>query len=446
MDSPIDDSYMLGIDYKHKNLNDFIKSLSFKSYYSFVDHLMTNGFANSTYVRPNYPGIDARTPVTSNTMGGKFELGMTPNDKLLVYAGVDADIIKRDGTKTVYVNINVNTGQPLNNQIVKEFKVWQDATISDYGFFTEASYKLNKQFTATSGFRADYVMAGMDDPDPGFEALYGGQIKDVTDVTLGGNIAVKYKHNGLQTQLAYGRGTRTPSMIERYIYRFVIGVDSREYIGNPYLKPEINNQIEFSVNKKWKKVNIGTSVFYSKMQNYITAVLNSAFTGTGGGCSGEAPKAPKQYWNVNANQYGFDAYFNIEIIKGLKYTTDIAFTKATNETFEEPLAQVAPLSSHIALKYETKKYWFDLRTELVAEQASFSTSFNESKTPGHQTIDLRLGYRVLKGLTVGGAALNIFDEAYYNHLNFSFTNADENNGRRIFEPGRSFSIYAKYKF
>lgn len=128
------------------------------------------------------------------------------------------------------------------------------------------------------------------------------------------------------------------------------------------------------------------------------------------------------------------------------FKSDIAYTKAYNETFDEPLAQVAPMSGHIGLKYEKEKYWIDFRSELVATQSDFSTAFNESETPGHTTFDLRLGYKPMKGFSIGGAILNIMDEAYYNHLNFSFANADEYNGRKIYEVGRSFSVYAKYDF
>jgi len=407
---------------------------------------MTNGYASSEFVRPNYPAVDVRTPVWAKTIGGKFELGLKLTKDWMIYTGLDADIIERDGDKTVIVNNNPNTGVPFITPIVNNFSVWQDATIADYGVFAEASYKISKQLTSTVGLRSDFVSGSMNDPDPGFEALYGGEIEDAFDIEIGGNVALKFKDKGLQAQLAYGRGTRTPSMVERYIYRFSIGSDARDYIGNPYLKPEINNQFELSVNKRWSKLGAGVSVFYSIMQNYITARKNSSFMSASGGCGGGPPKAPKQFWNVNANQYGFDAFFNYNIIEHLSFKSDIAYTKAYNETFDEPLAQVAPMSGHLGLKYETEEYWIDLRSELVATQFDFSTTFNEYETPGHTTLDLRVGYKPTKGLSIGGAVLNIFDEAYYNHLNFSFANADEFNGRKIYEVGRNFSLYIKYDF
>ncbi len=437
MDSPKDDSYMLGLDYKVNKISDKISSVSAKGYFSFVDHLMTNGYENEDHTRPNYPAMDARTPITSNTIGGKFEIGITPSDKLLIYTGLDADIIKRDGNKTVV--INAMNGNPLPNPVIKKSTVWQDATISDYGIFAEANYKLTNKITTTIGLRTDFVSAGIDDPSAKYEALYGGNVKDINDVVFGGNISAKYKNNGLQLQLAFGRGTRTPSMVERYIYRFTIGADSRQYIGNPYLNPEINNQLEFSVAKKMAKIRFGVSTFYSKMNDYITAKINPAFIGTG-------TVAPKQFVNVDANQYGFDAFFNYKIIKDLEFKSDISLTKAHNDTFNEPLAQVAPMSFHIGLKYEKEKYWMDLRSKFAAKQADFSPSFNETETPAYNTFDLRLGYKPSEKLSLGASIINIFDTAYYNHLNFAFKNADEYNGRRIYEVGRNFSFYAKYNF
>jgi len=443
MDSPKDDSYLLGLDYKIKKISPKVKYIQFKSYYSYVDHLMTNGYEMDE-PRPNYPGTDARTPVTSNTMGGKLEIALTPKKNWLVYTGLDADIIQRDGTKTVIINNNPATGVPLDPVIVKKLKVWQDSYINDFGIFAEANKKLSDNYYLNFGLRTDYVTSESRDPAEGFVEIYGPPEKK-TDVTVGGNISLKYKKETLQMQLAYGRGTRTPSMLERYIYRFIVGRDSREYIGNPNLKPEINNQVEYSIQKSWDKLQAGTSLFYSYLQDYITPVLTPALISTEGGCGG-APKSPKVFRNVNAYQYGFDAFMAYQLNDNWLFKGDIAFTKAYNTTLDEPLAQVAPPSAHIEIKYEKPKYWADFRSEFVATQKDYAPSFLETETPGHTKLDLRLGWKPYKGLSVGGAVLNITDEAYYNHLNFGFVNADENNGRRIYEPGRSFSVFVKYKF
>lgn len=445
MDSPKDDSYLAGIDYKIKKVSKKVKYVQFKSYYSYVDHLMTNGYGMDK-PRSNYPGIDARTPVNSKTMGGKFEVALTPKKSWLIYTGLDADIIKRNGTKKVVVNNNPNTGVPLDPPLVKMMKVWQNAYINDYGIFAEANKKLNDTYYLTFGLRTDYVSSQALDPAQGFMDIYG-KVDQQTDLTIGGNVSVKYKKDHLQMQLAYGRGTRTASMLERYIYRFTVGRDSREYIGNPYLKPEINNQVEWSIQNRWNKLQAGMNIFYSYFQDYITPVINSALTAASGGCGGTGPaKAPKVFRNVDAYQYGFDAFVAYHLNDSWLFKGDVALTKAFNLSLNEPLSQVAPPAANFEVKYQKPKYWADIRTKIVAAQKDYAPSFLETETPGHTTFDFRVGYKPVKALSIGLAVLNITNKAYYNHLNFGFVNADDLNGRRIYEVGRSFSAFLKYKF
>lgn len=453
MDSPKDDSNSLGIDYKIQKVSDKINSITYKSYFSAVDHLMTN------HLRPSFKKMDAQTPVTSNTYGGKLEVGVTPNDKLLIFTGVDADIIKRDGERKRIIKLKPD-GTPFPENARPEFvdAVWQDATTSDIGLFAEANYKLTEKLVMTSGVRVDFVTSNIKDPKgdttvmggavvPGFATLYGEGFDKSSETTMSGTISLKHQYKGTQMQLAYGLGTRTASMVERYIYHFSIGSDPYEYVGNPFLKAEKNNQIEFSIKHRKRAVLIGTSVFYSFMKDYISAVVRNGDPNFAKVYS--SPHAfAKQYVNVDANQIGFDAFFNYKILSSLEFLSDLAYTKATNETFDEPLAQIAPFSAHLGLKFEKEIYWINLSTKFVGKQDQLATSFGETVvTPGYNTIDLRLGVEPVKGFKLGAAALNLLDTAYYNHLNFTFKNTVDNvMGDRVYETGRSFSFFAKYSF
>ena len=442
MDSPKDNSQLAGLDYKINAPAGSIKYIQLKSYYTFVDHLMTNGYGMDV-ARPNYPKIDARTPVSSTTKGGKLEIALKPEEHWIIYTGIDADFIQRNGTKTVIIHTNMNTGTPLNPPVVKKMKVWQDAYVNDLGIYAETNKKISDTYFVNIGVRTDYVYSQALNPAEGFTAIYGEQAVK-KQLTWGGSMALKYRKNHLQMQLAYGRGVRTPSMLERYIYRFIVGKDSREYIGDPDLKPEINNQIEYALERKWEKLQAGSSVFYSYFQDYITPVVEPGLTASSGGNG--TPKAPKVFRNVDAHQYGFDAFVGYQFNDRWLFKTDVALTKAYNLSLDEPLSQIAPPDMHFEVKYEKAKYWIDFKSEWVLTQKDYAPSFLETGTPGHITFDMRAGVKPYKGLSIGMAVLNITDEAYYNHLNFAFKNANDLNGQHIFEPGRSISIYAKYKF
>ena len=59
--------------------------------------------------------------------------------------------------------------------------------------------------------------------------------------------------------------------------------------------------------------------------------------------------------------------------------------------------------------------------------------------------DFRVGYEPVLSLSVGAAVLNILDTTYYEHLNFSYKNSNSLSGE-IYEPGRNFTVYIKYRF
>jgi iron complex outermembrane receptor protein len=436
MDSPYDNSLLTGIDYKIEQISQKIESFTAKVFYSYVDHLMTNEG------RPSYKMTASESPVESWTYGGKMELVIRPSEKTRIYTGIDANFIEREGDRTRTVKIM--NGMVLPEPKVFVDKIWQDANLNDIGVFAEGKFKVADFTTLTTGVRADFIETGIDDPAPDFEALYGGEIPDQTETNISGNASLKYQKNGFQAQLALGRGVRTASMIERYINHFNIGTDPYEYVGNPYLDPEVNNQIELSFSKNLRLFEIGGSVFYSYLQDYISAVVNPEiprkFMPT------VPPIYAKQFVNIDkAQQAGFEFTFNVKATDKLTFTSDFAYTWAENIDFDEPLPQIPPFMAILGIQFEENNYFFALKSRIVAAQNRIATSFMETETPGFSTLDFSVGYEPVAGLSIGGAVLNIFDTAYYEHLTFSYTNSNTLSGR-IYEPGRNFTAYIKYSF
>jgi iron complex outermembrane receptor protein len=77
---------------------------------------------------------------------------------------------------------------------------------------------------------------------------------------------------------------------------------------------------------------------------------------------------------------------------------------------------------------------------------NISESFGEVVTPGYETLDLRFGAKPFKDFSVGIAVLNVFDEAYNNHLNFSFNNQADFGRVPINDPGRNITVFLQKKF
>jgi len=335
-------------------------------------------------------------------------------------------------------------GNPLPEPKIRVDKIWQDSKVNDVGVFAEAKYLLGNSGVITAGLRTDFVTASINDPEKDFQELYGGEIGDQHEANLSGTVSYIYSTDHSQWQFAYGRGVRTASMPERFINHFNIGSDPYEYVGNPYLDPEKNNQFEVSFRQDYHSIDFGVSVFYSFLKDYITAVVDKdlprKFMPT------VPPVYAKRFINVdNAMQTGYEAFFNYRILDALEFQSDLAYTYGQNKDFDEPLPQIMPFTMHFGLLYDKDTYWFHLKYRIVSKQDRISETFMEKETPGFNTMDLSAGVKPLKGLSIGAAVLNIFDTAYYEHLNFSYKNSNINSGR-IYEPGRNFTVYVNYTF
>jgi len=438
MDSPYDDSYLAGLDYKITDISNMISAFTFKGFYSYVDHLMTNED------RPSFKATEASSNVFATVYGGKTELTLTPSDELSIFTGLDANFVAREGDRIRIIKIM--NGNPLPVPKTKIDKIWQDSEVNDVGVFAEGKYKVSDNTFVTAGLRSDFISTSINDPEQDFLDLYGinGRIKDQSEVNISGNLSLAYKVNQSEWQFSFGRGIRTASMIERYINHFNIGSDPYEYVGNPYLDPEINNQFEVSYKQRFDHMEFGATVFYSFLKDYITAVVDESlprkFMPT------VPPIYAKRFVNVDkAMQTGFEMFFNYHLTSSLSFLSDVSYTYGQNKDFDEPLPQITPLTAHLSLNYDKEKYWFNFKSRLVDNQDRISESFKETETPGYATFDFSAGFKPLKGLTVGAAVLNIFDKAYYEHLNFSYKNSNILSGR-IYEPGRNFTVYLNYNF
>ena len=441
MDTEFDDSSILSIDYKIENIGGLFNSFSAKAYYSFVDHLMTN------FDRPNFMATEASSPVEATTIGGKLEVTWEPAKKLQVFTGVDAMHIGRDGERTRVIKIM--NGNPLSMPMTKIDKIWQDSYITDLGLFTEAKWFANDSTVFTAGIRYDNVTSDIKDPEEDFDALY--DLEKRTEHNVSGTVSVKkLVSDNFTLEVAYGRGVRSANMTERFINHFTVSSDPYEYVGNPDLKAEINNQFEigfkgfekFSDNSKFS---YATSFYYSSFENYIVGIvdesINRKFMPT------VEPTKAKVFRNLDdAYKYGFEMMGKLDFLKDFFFKTELAYVYAKNKDLGESLPLSPPFTTKLSTGFEKDNYWVNLRYNITSKQRNIAESFGETETDGYQTLDIRLGVKPIKNVTLGLAAINVFDETYHNHLNFAFKNQVGLASVPITEPGRNLSAFLQYKF
>lgn len=444
MDTDLDDSSILSLDYKLTGLNGTLKTMDAKLYYSYVDHIMSN--TN----RPSFMMTDAVSKINATTAGGKIEFQLKPSEEFTLFTGLDAMHIARDGERTRLVKRNMMG--PLETPVEFIDKVWQDSYINDLGIFAEGKYMLSANTILTAGLRYDLVTSEIKDPEADFAALYPDLDKR-NEHNVSGTVSLKYAPSTLFImELAYGRGVRSANMIERVINHFTVGQDAYEYIGNPNLDAEVNNQFEIGFSGKLPfsensndRFNYSSSFYYSYYENYIVAVIDE--TQTRKFMPTNEPKNPKVFRNLDeAYKTGFEISAGIDFLNDFNFTTELAYVYAKNKDLNESLPLVPPLTTSFKFGFEKERFWVNATYRITAKQDDISSSFGETSTPGYEVLDLRLGVVPFKNLTLGVAALNVFDETYHNHLNFSFNNQADFGRTPINDPGRNLSAFVQYKF
>ncbi len=439
MDSRKNNSRLGTFNYKLRNISSLLYSIDAKAYLGMADHLMTNEG------RKNFFIMEASTPVQSFTSGGKVEFLLHPFSQTFLYVGTDVSHLHRTGDRIRIVKRNPrNPTQVFDTPKIFRDSIWQNSTIYNTGFFIEGKQFLSSKAIVKSGLRLDYNRATILDPSSEIKKLYGN-LDHIRDLNLSGNISLNYLFSEkIRWGLALGRGVRSASMEERFINHLGIDLDPYEYVGNPYLKPEANHQIEGSIKYLGQVVSYGTNFYYSYITNYISARIDSSLKRKYR--PWVHPTVAKRFVNLDkVLKTGFEAFLNYNPSEYIRFKIDGSYVYAQDINLKEPLPLIAPFTGHFSVQWENALLRTELLTTFTGAQNRISERFGEKYSPSYWLFDANVYTKPFHGWTLGLSVTNIFDRAYYQHLSFVYRNSDINKGR-IYEPGRSFHLLAKYKF
>jgi len=448
MDSDFDDSSILAVDYYKKNISEALEHIKAKAYYSYVDHLMSNSR------RANFETVEAVSPVEATTAGGRFEMKWKFADQWTTYTGVDALLISRDGVRNRLVKRNM-MGMPLDPPMSFVDKIWQDTYINDFGVFVETHYQINENSSLNFGVRYDVVLSEIQDPEDDFLGYYPN-LDQRDEHNFSGTVSYKKRLSNQDVlEIALGRGVRSANMIERAINHFQVGQDPFEYVGNPNLDAEVNNQIEIayrgniSTEGFISNFNYNASVYYSLFENYIVAVIDEIKDRKF--MPNMEPVHPKVFRNMDdAYKTGFEVGFGFDFYNNFHFNSDVAYVYTRNDDLKESLPLTSPLRSHFELNYQNDKFYTGIFYKVIAKLRQLANSFGElQSTPGYALVDFKANYNLTQNLNIGVAVLNVFDKFYFDHLNFAFRNQDANNlsmMERLSDPGINASVFVKYSF
>lgn len=441
MDERKDDTKIYSLNYYANDVGKSINFIRFKAYLSDVSHEMDNKnrpFSDTVVAVANIDAVNA---------GGKFGVNFNVGEAAME-VGADYENISKDGERVKSLIM-----QPKLPKKVED--LWNKAKIQNIGVFAEY-HKPGKNIDWTAAARLDLNSANSDPllrTNMGGDAVYenANTESQYTNFSISGGLSW-HINQANDIVFSIGRGARSPDMTERFIILLPVGYDPYDYLGNPELKPEINHELDLGYKFNSNKIgNFYISTFFSLVNNYITGVIvpPSQVRPQTKGVLGV-----KQFTNIDrANMAGFEFSYQTPAKYLWVLNFNAAYTIGWNpeatvniiengevvgeEVIEnDPLPEIPPFEMNLSFRYKLFKSKFipGISLRWVAEQNRTSKAYNENTTPGFTLVDLDIKYSVNKYLSVYAGVRNLFNTAYYEHLNRNIIGTTY----PLYESGRIF--------
>ena len=326
-----------------------------------------------------------------------------------------------------------------------------NANRSRVGLYLEWQRNWSPQWTTFVGVRNDTVWSDTDDVNQFYTdsasdaAAFDSHSHQATNVDLDAMASVRFTPDNHQSyELAFARKTRSPSILERYIYTPFSALsgnsDGRFYLGNLDLVSEVSHEI--AVTGDWHTDAWGLRVtpFYNFVTDYIQGTPIDRFVND---------LAVLQYQNLDrADLYGVDAESHYDLSKVFTLRGQVSYVRGIDRDNGDNLYRIEPLHGRVSLE----EHWAGWRSavELVwaAPQHKVSAFNDELPSPGYALLNLRAGYTFREHLNIDVALENVFNSHYEEHLtgiNYVLK-SDVPVGARIPGPGRFVAVSVGYKF
>lgn len=405
MDAPDSTAKNARFKYDQDSRIGFLTGLSFEAYSTRVDHLMDN-----YSLREFTAAMPLRVPTTSDTAGGRLLMDTEAGPWNLTF-GIDVQNNERDATRYTGTLDNVNTTQSF---------LWPGAKIDQTGLILEGEHPISGNRLVKAGIRYDYVTynATRADAQPAAMAAMNPTPNELYATYYDGKTAEKGHEHNLGFLLRYeqdlaantrmftglSRSMRTADATERYMASWM-GNPAMVWVGNPDIKPEAHQQIDFGLNWQHEKYDANAVVYADFVNDYILRY--------------RLPTQQSVYKNAEARIYGTEVAGGYNITRVLRLSADAAYVYGQNTTDDRPLAQIAPLSGQVALDYRPGKWTLGSRVRAASRQNRIddNSGLDADKTPGWSVTDIYGSYAVNRHIKLQAGVDNVFDKYYANHLN-----------------------------
>ena len=414
--------------------------------YNDVAHLMDNFSLRQAPLPAMYRQNLASGSGYNFNLSGRFEL-----QGFDIRVGVDGVFAKHDSVITNPNNpmFRVDNFTNIDREVRGVFAEWQRVNNSNV---FEFGVRYNR-VEARAGLVGATGMMGMMATNVGnLAAAFNSANRDLRWNSV--DAVAKYRKTlSDQTEwtLEIGTKSRAPAYQELFLWLPLQATgglaDGRTYIGNLALDSERCNEIVIGFSTNGTRYGLSPQVFFKRVQNYIqgapsaNALANSVSMMMTGA-------APLQFQNVDAEIWGFDLAWRIELSDRLLLDGIGSYARGKRTDIVDDLYRLAPLNGSIGLTYH-KDEW-TIKAELVgyAKQNAVAAYNGEVETNGYWLTGLAGTWNPLPELRFEARIDNLWDESYQDHLAGvnRAAGSDIPVGDRLYGPERTISAGIIYSF
>lgn len=443
---PVEKRRMISAEYEIHNISNFFKKLIL----GYTNQYILREVENIPYIVQNLPtgnGLPARrvsvlkiTPGADHNYNGfKLQGNFNISENNILVAGIDLWNRAYKGHRERYQKIEVLNAQ---NQVVKTTnkiigdKPLPDSRFTSLGFFAQDDYvAIKDKLFFTFGARVDKInIKGDETLTPIFDNTDGvitytpaGQKinwakAESNEVSYSMNFGTLYSvSKTFDLSLNLGYSFRAPSLEERFQY---IDLGNLIRLGNPDLKSEKGQFLDFGIRYYGDNFKIKTSTFYNYMTDLVVEE-NGTFEN----------KAAKIKKNVGkAHLYGFDLTVDYNFIENLLVYTNLSYVVGRDLKQDSYLPEIPAMNATIGIKTNIiNLFETELSSSIFAEQNNIAPG--EISTPGYAVFNIAFNSRPISlfnsKVRLNAGVENIFNKNYRNHLSTA-------RGVASIEPGRNF--------
>lgn len=414
----------LGMRFEQSDISEIFDKFEANIYYNYANHIMDNYSLRS-------PGS-----IMSMSSGeSRCKCARAKAAALALKSGINSGMAMQLDRRTVggrmmgtwgWSDYELRSGVDLqeNTHRSKSHRDWKkDARFQDYGVFSELTWQHSEQHKLISGARLNHIQAD--------NYTHPGSAER-SAILPAGFMRSEYTLASIPVMLYAGIGytERFPDYWELFSPSF--GPHGTKDIFDN-INSEKTTQLDLGAQYHGEQINSWISAYLGRVNDFILFRYSPSNASV------------SQADNINATIMGAETGASYQLTDSWKTDVSLAYSWGRNTSDKQPLPQIPPLETRLALTWEKGNWSSTGLLRVVSHQNRIALDEGNvvgkdfSRSAGFSVFSANASYRINSAVNLSTGVDNLFNKTYSEHLNLAGNSSFGYSAKTpVNEPGRTF--------